>query len=314
MVRFLFLVAMPEEGKHLEKVFDLTKDDDTAAGNPFIDLYSNTKFCCSGSKNDEEDKKTTKRQIFMVVPKRDKVHNCPSISSESAAVCAFSALNLLVPIFGAFDLVVSAGTCGGIQQPLDVFLDEEQGTSTTTATTTTTTAMQQGDVFVAKQIRYLNRFIPFDEYKQYLHGSGYKLVDPKRVKTAILADKRNKDTLRVFEGNVATSNTFVTDDSIPLQEKAHVCEMEAAAQARICCLMNDVPFTAVKIVSDVDLSIRRRDDEGGTGACVFGFFGPRSGKSGERVQGARGKLEWYCGVRHWYVRRAGQTTKRHLHA
>ncbi len=247
MVRFLFLVAMPEEGKHLEKVFALTKDEDTAADNPFIDLYSNTKFC-SGSKNDEEDIKNTIKQVFMVVPKRDKVHKCPSISSESAAVCAFSALNLLVSIFGAFDLVVSAGTCGGIQQPLEVFLNEEhQGTSTTTATTTTT-PMQQGDVFVAKQIRYLNRFIPFDEYKEYLHGSGYKLVDPKRVKAAILADEGNKNTLRVFEGNVATSNTFVTDDSIPLQEKAHVCEMEAAAQARICCLMNDILCKSIVLV------------------------------------------------------------------
>lgn len=52
-----------------------------------------------------------------------------------------------------------------------------------------------------------------------------------------------------------TTNSFTKDNSLAREKNVNIVEMEAATESRTCYL-NEVPFTAIKIVSDVEM-----DDE-----------------------------------------------------
>eukprot|EP00392_Amoebophrya_sp_AT5.2_P008313 g8334.t1 len=295
-MRILFLVAMPEEGRHLQKVLKMKKleveattpvEDDRLQDHSiqaeevelqqepiFLDLFANLAFGAC----------TPPREVYLAIPKKDAVHGCAAIGSEAAAVAALEALQILASSTSRrrppseIDLVVSAGTCGGIQQEV------------ATPMGTNKTQIRQGDVFVADKIAYLGRAVPFAGYQSYVEGCYPATADPEAVRQAILlgeaeaegVEGNNEDDqdehvcvrdrhhqLRVFLGTVATSNSFVTDDAVPLQEGVQVCEMEAAAQARVCFLRGKLPFAAVKIVSDVDSVEGMSAEERGAAFLAF---------------------------------------------
>lgn len=165
------------------------------------------------------------KQVFLVVPKTEShPDGVVSISSEPSAVATCIGIRRYNP-----DLVVSAGTCGGIQNK--------------------SRTLKHGDVIVPKRCYYLG--------KQYVGASNtpkfaaflspeYPLLDPSVIVDKVL--KRNC----AKPGILGTAHSFISSDSPARNAGVDVVDMECAGEARVCYQL-EKPFTALKVVSDVEV-------------------------------------------------------------
>ncbi|EGR32955.1 phosphorylase family protein, putative [Ichthyophthirius multifiliis] len=88
------------------------------------------------------------------------------------------------------------------------------------------------------------------EYEDFIEGSQYNLLDPEPI----------QKFLKLKGVNIGTDNSFTNNNEIAIKRKIDCIEMEAASLVRICHLMN-VPFTAIKIVSDVEMEDQKEREK-----------------------------------------------------
>mmetsp|Transcript_7387 Transcript_7387/g.992 ORF Transcript_7387/g.992 Transcript_7387/m.992 type:complete len:90 (-) Transcript_7387:74-343(-) len=80
-----------------------------------------------------------------------------------------------------------------------------------------------------------------DAFKGYIVSS-YPMLDTEKI-----------SELTGFKAvSCGTTNSFTKDNELARSKNVDIVEMEAAAESRVCYL-NDVAFSAIKIVSDVEM-------------------------------------------------------------
>ncbi|CAD7975940.1 unnamed protein product [Amoebophrya sp. A25] len=227
------MVAMPEEAG-LIKVDELGLQPDTDEKNASPFFYG---FVGKTSSDD--------RKLCLAEFKVDPLYGVPSVSTEPAAVATAAAIQVYNP-----DLVVSAGTCGGVQQP--------------------GFPLRQGDLVIPNRCFIVGRSIIIPDFQEYI-SSEYPMLDPGKVVEKVFEGQAkegggsgtNED---VKVGACGTVNSFVASDDVGLEAGVIICEMECAAEARVCHVMGQKPFTALKIISDVEpLPLLSLEDGVGTG-------------------------------------------------
>lgn len=78
--------------------------------------------------------------------------------------------------------------------------------------------------------RFANALV---EFEAYLHGSAYDLLDPEPLVKALSGEM----STRVRTGVIGTTKSFLDDDERGRMGGVHICEMEAAAELRVCHFM-----------------------------------------------------------------------------
>ncbi|EAR92458.1 phosphorylase family protein (macronuclear) [Tetrahymena thermophila SB210] len=160
------------------------------------------------------------KQVILVKPPIDPVYKVQSVSTEPASLCVYAAIKKYNP-----DIVISAGTSGGVKRKENPDLH-----------------LKIKDIVVAQSIQFFTRTIIIKDWEGYVAGKQYNLLNPKPL----------HQILALKPVIIGTDNSFTNDNTHAIEQGIDCIEMEAAAELRVCHLLN-VPFTAIKIISDVEM-------------------------------------------------------------
>ena len=146
----------------------------------------------------------------------DPIHGCDRIGTIPATLTAYLLCRRFKP-----DLLVNAGTCGGFQRA---------GASV-------------GDIYVGSKFLFHDRRIPLPKFDEF----GVGRIPAAPVPEHLL------EGLEASLGVVSTGDSFAPsteEEAIYLAENVACKEMEAAAIATLCRDL-DIPFLAIKAVTDL---------------------------------------------------------------
>ena len=146
---------------------------------------------------------------------------CSGVCKVNAAITA----QLLIDRYKV-DAIINAGTCGGMDQKLEIF----------------DTVITERSVYHDVDPEILTEAHPF-------MASEYFTADA----TLLTAAKKTAEKIdRIFFGTIVTGEQFITDATKPQIQKQFSplsVDMETAAVAHVC-YVNQIPFLAVRTLTD----------------------------------------------------------------
>lgn len=171
--------------------------------------------------------------IMIICNGKCNQHKCDRVGTQWAAVCAFQVISKLKP-----DLIINAGTCGGID-PKYIFSTEYESNPQSFKDWP---SLKIADVFIGSQALYSDHRIPLPQWKSFAIGN-YSLFG-----TQYLCKK-----LEMKSATVSSSNSFafIDDEILIYKQYKVICkDMECAAIAEICSAF-DCKLVVIKGVTDI---------------------------------------------------------------
>ncbi len=128
------------------------------------------------------------------------------------------------------DCIISTGLAGGVSNAVDVW-----------------------DVVVASETAYHDVWCGMGNLPGQVQGLPQRFCSSKTIVDTVMG-LHSDDGCKFHRGLICTGDQFITDpDGIRAIEEKYpdvmACDMESAAIAHVC-LLNDVPFASIRIVSD----------------------------------------------------------------
>ena len=204
----------------------------------------------------EEGGDIQSHRISLITNGKDPVYGCDNVGTVPAALATYLAVEALHP-----DLVINCGTAGGFsKQGFGMNGEDEEAEEGEKGA-------KIADIFLSTKFVNHDRRIPLPGFTEYGIGSHTPTPVPnllKHLQQTLNFSLQSEDTgdngngklvggNRVKSGVVTTGNSLdhvEADDQIMKQCNASVKDMEGAAIAW-CCSLLQVPYFAVKVVTDI---------------------------------------------------------------